>query len=138
MMDWVYVMRGPRQKGNKRKRRGKEKAHNSSNGAGGPAPPESPEKAAAAVAGDDSLESTYSPPAWVSAFRFSRPWLGRCAAHSRYFQKKEGWLWVKSSRPGDVWSSYYCLANEYTFEWFKRGVKVPRACPRAHTERHVR
>lgn len=82
MMDWVHVMRGPRQKGSKRKRRGKEKAHNSSNGAGGPAPPESPEKAPAAVAGDDSLESTYSPPAWVGAFPFSRPWLGRCAAHS--------------------------------------------------------
>ena len=65
-MDWVHVMRGPRQKGSKRKRRGKEKAHNSSNGAGGPAPPESPEKAAAAVAGDDSLDSTYSPPAWVA------------------------------------------------------------------------
>ncbi len=64
-MDWVHVMRGPRQKGSKRKRRGKEKAHNSSNGAGGPAPPESPEKAAA-VAGDDSLDSTYSPPAWVA------------------------------------------------------------------------
>jgi hypothetical protein len=132
MTDWVHVMRGPRQKGSKRKRRGKEKAHNSSNGAGGPAPPESPEKAVA-VAGDDSLDSTYSPPAWVGAFSFSGPWLGRCAAHSRYFQKKEGWLWVKSSRPGDVWSSYYCLANEYTFEWFKRGVKVPRACTRAHT-----
>lgn len=101
MMDWVHVMRGPRQKGSKRKRRGKEKAHNNINGAGGPATPESPEKAPAAVAGDDSLESTDSPPAW----------------------KKEGWLWVKSSRPGDVWSSYYCLANEYTFEWFKRGVK---------------
>ncbi len=41
---------------------------------------------------------------------------------------------MKSSRPGDVWSSYYCLANEYTFEWFKRGVKVPRACPRARAE----
>ena len=70
MMDWVHVMRGPRQKGSKRKRRGKEKAHNSSNGAG-PAPPESPEKAPAAVAGDDSLDSTYSPPAWVRAFPFS-------------------------------------------------------------------
>jgi hypothetical protein len=65
-MDWVHVMRGPRQKGSKRKRRGKEKAHNNINGAGGPATPESPEKAPAAVAGDDSLESTDSPPAWVA------------------------------------------------------------------------
>jgi hypothetical protein len=70
MMDWVHVMRGPRQKGSKRKRRGKEKAHNNINGAGGPATPESPEKAPAAVAGDDSLESTDSPPAWVAPSPF--------------------------------------------------------------------
>ena len=73
-MDWVHVMRGPRQEGSKRKRRGKEKAHNSSNGAGGPAPPESPEKAAAAVAGDDSLDSTYSPPAWVRRLPLLQAW----------------------------------------------------------------
>ncbi len=39
-------------------------------------------------------------------------------------KRKEGWLWIKTIKLGDVWSSFYCIGDPCHFEWFKRGDKV--------------
>jgi hypothetical protein len=75
-MDWVQIMRGP-QKGNKRKRRGKDRASSSIGGA--PAGPESPERSATAAG--DGAEATDPPPSWVRTTRSISP-LHAAAVHS--------------------------------------------------------